>query len=49
MVPVYGLFEYYKQEAEKVKAANGPNFRSHSITRGELLRELDRGWPFGRF
>ena len=46
---VHGLIEYWKQEAEKIKAKTGPSFGSPSITRGELLREWDRGgWPFRR-
>jgi predicted phage terminase large subunit-like protein len=50
MTPRYGLFEYWKQEAEKIKAGSGPSFGSPYVTRGGFLRELDRGgWPFRRF
>jgi len=45
----YGLFEYYKQEAEKIRKGElSP--RPFQITRGELLRELGhRGFGFGRY
>jgi predicted phage terminase large subunit-like protein len=50
MRPVYGLFEYYKQEAARLEAENDSVSHPHFITRGELLRELDRtGFRFGRF
>jgi predicted phage terminase large subunit-like protein len=43
MTPEYGLFEYYKREAEKIE-----NSDSLLVNRGAFLRELGR-WPFGRF
>ena len=44
---VYGLFEFYRQEAEKIKAGKGPSFGSPLVNRGALLREWDqRRWPF---
>ncbi len=47
MSQVYGLFEFYRQEAEKIKAGKGPSFGSPLVNRGALLREWDRGrWPF---
>jgi predicted phage terminase large subunit-like protein len=50
MTPRYGLFEYWKQEAEKIKAGKVPSFGSPYVSRGELLREWDRGgWPFRRY
>lgn len=46
----YGLFEYYRQEAEKVRAGAGRSFGPSVVTRGDVLREWDRlGWPFRRF
>jgi predicted phage terminase large subunit-like protein len=44
MTPVYGLFEYYRREAERLKAEDPP--KPQTITRGQFLSELDR---FGRF
>ena len=50
MIPVYGLLEYYKQEAEKIRAGQGSSFDSPLVNRGALLREWDRTrWPFGRY
>ncbi len=50
MTHVYGLFEYWKQEAEKIEAGRVPSFGSPLVNRGELLREWDRGgWPFRRY
>ena len=50
MTPRYGLFEYYRQEAEKIKAGTGKSFGPTIVTRGEVLREWDlRGWPFRGF
>jgi len=50
MTPVYGLLEYWKQEAEKMKAGKPPISDSPLINRGALLREWDRaGFPFGRY
>jgi predicted phage terminase large subunit-like protein len=47
---VYGLFEYYRQEAEKVKAGAGRSFGPTVITRSDVLLEWDRwGWPFRGF
>ena len=46
---MHGLIEYWKQEAEKMKAKTGPSFSSPSISRSALLREWDRQrWPFRR-
>jgi predicted phage terminase large subunit-like protein len=44
MNPRYGFLEYWKQEAERLKAEELPH--PETITRGQLLRELD---CFGRF
>ena len=50
MTRAYGLFEYYKREAEKMKKGELPISDSPRITRGAFLRELDQArWPFGRF
>ena len=50
MTPRYGLFEFYKQEAERIKAGKGRSFGPFSISRGEFLRELDQGWwPYRRY
>lgn len=50
MTDVYGLFEYWKQEAEKIKAGKVPSFGPSFGNRGALLREWDRGgWPFRRY
>ena len=47
MTHVHGLIEYWKQEAEKIKAGKGPSFGSPYVNRGALLREWDqRRWPF---
>jgi predicted phage terminase large subunit-like protein len=45
----YGLFDYYKQEAEKIRKEElSP--RPFQITRGEFLREFgQRGFGFGRY
>ena len=46
---MHGLIEYWKQEAEKMKAETGPSFSSPSISRSALLREWDRRrWRFRR-
>ncbi len=49
MTPRYGLFEYWKQEAEKVKAGGREN--PQSFSRGQFLSELDRcgSFSFRRF
>ncbi len=50
MTQVYGLIEYWKREAEKIKAGKVPGFDSPLVNRGALLREWDRRrWPFRRF
>jgi predicted phage terminase large subunit-like protein len=50
MAPRYGFIEYLRQEAERVEAEEGRSFGPHVVTRGEFLRELDRGgWPFRRY
>jgi predicted phage terminase large subunit-like protein len=46
MIPVYGLFEYYKREAEKEEQSVLDPPR---ITRASVLREWDRTRRFGRF
>jgi hypothetical protein len=43
----YGLLEYYKQEAEKIKAQSTPP-RPFVFTRADVLREWDNR-SFGRF
>ena len=45
----YGLLEYYKQEAEKIKAQEATTPKPFVFTRADLLR--DRGWTrsFDRF
>jgi len=49
MTRVYGVIGYLKQEAEKTKAREGPNFDSPLVNRGALLREWDRRrLPFQR-
>jgi predicted phage terminase large subunit-like protein len=40
--PLYGVLEYWKQEAEKIKARTFPPSDSPLINRGALLREWDR-------
>lgn len=47
MNSVYGLFEYYRQEAEKIKQQSSTAHKPFVITRGEMLREWDRRRPFG--
>jgi predicted phage terminase large subunit-like protein len=48
--PVYGLFEYDKQEAARLEAEKVSGSHSPYITRGEALREWDRTRSrFGRF
>jgi hypothetical protein len=50
LTPEYGLLEYYKREAEKMKAGKPSGFDSPLINRGAQLREWDRGRsPFRRF
>jgi len=44
MTPKYGLFEYYRQEAEKLEA--GGLESPQSISRGQFLSELDRRGSF---
>ncbi|MGA2629888.1 MAG: phage terminase large subunit [Terriglobia bacterium] len=47
---VHGLIEYWKEEAEKIKAGRVPGFGPRLGNRGALLDEWDRGtWPFRRF
>jgi len=49
MAPVYGVLEYYKQEAEKMKLGNLP-LDSPLINRGALLCEWDRArFRFGPY
>ena len=48
MTPVYGLFEYYKREAERIrKEQSAP--KPFGFTRADALREFDRRRLFGRF
>jgi predicted phage terminase large subunit-like protein len=48
--PCYGLLEYYKLEAARLEAQKVTGFGSPGITRGDVLRELDRNrFTFGRF
>jgi len=49
MTSRYGLFEYYRQEAERLKADELAH--PQTITRGDFLRELDSrgGFFFRRF
>ncbi len=48
--PVYGLFEYYKREAERIEAGEVSNSDSPLVNRGAFLRELDQAKRrFGRF
>jgi predicted phage terminase large subunit-like protein len=48
MRPVYGVLEYYKREAEKLKAKEASGSESPLTNRGALLREWDRTrLPFG--
>ncbi len=50
MTSDYGVLEYYKQEAEKMKAGKLPVSDSPLINRGALLREWDRArFRFGRY
>lgn len=50
MTPRNGLFDYYRQEAERIKAEEGRCAGSPSVTRADFLRELDQvGWPFRRY
>jgi predicted phage terminase large subunit-like protein len=49
LTPVYGLLEYYKQEAEKIQKGELLTSDLPLTNRGAFLRELDRAWPFGRF
>ena len=50
MAPVYGVLEYYKQEADKMKAGTLPISDSPLINRGALLREWDRArFRFGPY
>ena len=49
MTPVYGLFEYYKQEAEKIRAGEHSVCDPPVVTRATVLREWDRTRSFGRF
>jgi predicted phage terminase large subunit-like protein len=42
MTPVYGLLDYYKQEAERLKAEEASGSDLHLTNRGALLREWDR-------
>jgi len=50
MHQVYGLFEYYKQLAERLKAEGDSGSDSPLTNRGALLREWDRRrFPFERF
>lgn len=48
MTPVYGLFEYFKREAKKIKEEEQSVFEP-PVTRATVLREWDRTRPFGRF
>lgn len=47
--PVYGLFEYYKQEAEKIRAGNPTVPRPFVVSRADALREWGPRRSFGRF
>jgi hypothetical protein len=48
MNQVYGLLEYYKQEAERIKKEQSRPF-GVQMTRGEALRLWNAGHPFGRY
>jgi predicted phage terminase large subunit-like protein len=49
MTQVYGLIEYLKKEAEKIKTPEVPGFDSPLVSRSALLREWDRRrFPFQR-
>ena len=46
----YGLLEYYKREAERLKAEEASGSDSPLTNRGALLREWDRTrFPFRRY
>jgi hypothetical protein len=48
--PVYGLFDYFKQEAARLEAENGKPPQPYRMTRADALREFDRQrWSFGRW
>jgi len=48
MTPVYGLLEYFRREAEKIRAGENSVFES-PVTRATVLREWDGRRLFGRF
>jgi predicted phage terminase large subunit-like protein len=45
----YGIIEYYKQEAEKIKAQEAAVSKPFVFTRADLLRDWDRTRALGRF
>jgi hypothetical protein len=49
MNSVYGLLEYYKQEAERIMAEESTAPKPFVVTRADVLREWDRTRLFGRF
>ena len=49
MTPVYGLLDYFRREAEKIRAKEDSILSRHRVTRADLLREWDRTRFFGRF
>lgn len=49
MNPRYGLLEYYKREAERIRTQERSAFGPVAVTRADILREWDRTRSFGRF
>src|ERR1700692_2461692 len=49
MTTVYVLYQYPKQEAEKMRAGEHSVFDPPVVTRATVLREWDRTRSFGRF
>lgn len=47
-IPCYGLFEYYRQEAERIRMEESAPPKPFVVTRGDMLREWDRTRLFGR-
>ena len=45
----YGLFEYYRQEAERIRAGNSAVPRPLVVSRADVLRQWDSRRSFGRF
>jgi hypothetical protein len=48
MAPVYGLLDYYKREAEKIREEENVLVEP-PVTRADVLREWGRTRLFGRF